>query len=66
MPRQLDAVRLALDTTVTLRSAFTALPLERLADPVDDELAALVARRLQLTRHLVDVGLTLGVDVAAA
>jgi hypothetical protein len=61
-----DAVRLALDTTVTLRSAFTALPLERLADPVDDELAALVARRLQLTRHLVDVGLTLGVEVAAA
>jgi hypothetical protein len=54
-------VRTAMDTTITLRSAFSALPLERLGEPVTDELAALVARRLDLTRHLVDVGLELDV-----
>ena len=49
---------------MTLRSAFTALPVDRLDEPVTDELAALMARRLRLTRHLVDVGLTL--DAVAA
>ena len=52
-------VRLAMDTAITLRSAFSALPIERLGEPVTDELAALVERRLELTRHLVDVGLAL-------
>ena len=51
--------RLAMDTAITLRSAFSALPIERLGDPVTDELAALVERRLALTRHLVDVGLAI-------
>ncbi len=58
------AVRSAMDTTITLRSAFTALPVDRLHEPVTDELAALMARRLRLTRHLVDVGLEL--DAVAA
>lgn len=58
-----ELVRTAMDTTVTLRSAFSALPLERLAEPVTDELAALVAQRLELTRHLVDVGLDLDLDL---
>ena len=52
-------VRLAMDTAITLRSAFSGAAVERLGEPVTDELAALVARRLALTRHLVDVGLTL-------
>jgi hypothetical protein len=52
-------VRRAMDTAITLRSAFSALPLERLGEPVTDELAALVAHRVELTRHLVDVGLSL-------
>jgi len=59
-----ELVRTAMDTTITLRSAFSALPLERLGEPVTDELAALVARRLDLTRHLVVVGLDLDADAA--
>jgi hypothetical protein len=58
-------VRAAMDTTITLRSALTALPLERLGEPVTDELAAVFARRLELTRHLVDVGLALDTVAAA-
>ncbi len=53
-------VRLAMDTSITLRSAFSALPLERLAEPIDDELARLFTQRVALTRHLVEVGLSLG------
>jgi hypothetical protein len=49
-----------MDTSITLRSAFSALPLERLAEPIDDELAGLFTQRVELTRHLVEVGLSLG------
>jgi hypothetical protein len=54
-----DEVRLGMDGGLVVRSAFTALPLERLGEPVDDELAEHVERRVELTRYLVDVGLAL-------
>ncbi len=41
---------------LVVRSAFTALPLERLAEPPTPELAELMAARLRLTRVLVDIG----------
>jgi hypothetical protein len=52
-----DSVRLGMDGGLVVRSAFTALPLERLGEPITDELTALVARRVELTRHLVELGL---------
>lgn len=54
-----DVIRFGMDAGLVVRSAFTALPLDRLAEPVTSELAALVERRLELTRYLVDVGLAL-------
>jgi hypothetical protein len=53
------AVRYGLDGGMLLRSTFTALPLDRLADPLTDELAAHIERRLALTRYLTDLGLAL-------
>jgi hypothetical protein len=53
------AVRYGLDGGMLLRSTFTALPLERLSEPLTDELAAHIKRRIALTRHLVDLGLAL-------
>jgi hypothetical protein len=52
-----DVVRYGMDAGLAVRSAFTALPLERLGEPVTDELAAFVAQRLELTRYLVELGL---------
>lgn len=52
-------VRYGMDAGLVVRSAFTALPLDRLGEPVTDELAGLVESRLALTRYLVDVGLAL-------
>ena len=52
-------VRYGFDAGLVLRSAFTALPLEQLAGPDSDALAALIAQRVRLTRYLVDLGLTL-------
>lgn len=54
-----DVVRFGMDAGLAVRSAFTALPLDRLGDPITDELAALVTERLELTRYLVDIGLAL-------
>jgi hypothetical protein len=54
-----DAVRFGFDATLVIRSAFSALPLDRLTGPPDDEPAAPVAARIALTRYLVDVGLAL-------
>jgi hypothetical protein len=51
-----DAVRLGMDGGLVVRSAFTALPLERLGEPITEELAEHVERRIELTRYLVDVG----------
>ena len=45
------------DIGLTVRSAFTALPVERLAEPPSEQLAEHIARRLDLTRYLVEVGL---------
>jgi hypothetical protein len=52
-------VRYGLDGDLLLRSAFTALPLTRLHEPLTDELAAHLEQRLALTRYLVDLGLAL-------
>jgi len=52
-----DAVRAGFDIGLTVRSAFTALPVERLAEPRSEHLDALLARRIDLTRYLVDIGL---------
>lgn len=56
-------VRYGLDGGLTVRSAFTALPLERLLQPPTAQLAELFAVRLQLTRYLVDLGLDLPIRV---
>jgi hypothetical protein len=52
-------VTFAFEAALVVRNAFQSLPLERLADPVTPELAALAARRVELTRYLVDVGLSM-------
>jgi hypothetical protein len=59
MPVSEDAVRAGLHTTLIVRSAFSALPLVRLTGPCAPEDAPLVARRIRLTRYLVDLGLAL-------
>lgn len=53
------AVGYGLDGGLVVRSAFTALPLERLAEPITEELAELFSTRARLTRYLVDLGLAL-------
>ena len=50
-------VRLGMDAGLAVRSAFTALPIERLGQPITDQLAEHFRQRLALTRYLVDVGL---------
>ena len=52
-----DVVRAGMDTGLSVRSTFTALPLERLDEPITDELRDKFAERIELTRYLVDVGL---------
>ena len=52
-----DTVRAGTDVGLAIRSAFTALPLERVGEPITDDLAALFADRIELTRYLVDLGL---------
>ncbi len=52
-------VRLAFETALVVRNAFQSLPLERLDEPVTPELAALAARRVELTRYLADIGMRL-------
>jgi hypothetical protein len=52
-----ELVRLGMDAGLAVRSAFTALPIERLGEPITDELAERFRQRLALTRYLVDVGL---------
>jgi tRNA A-37 threonylcarbamoyl transferase component Bud32 len=54
-----EDVRYGFDAALVIRSAFTALPLERLAEPATDQLAALMADRIRLTRYLVDLGLAI-------
>lgn len=52
-----EDVRLGMDGGIAVRSAFTALPIERLGEPVTEELAEHIERRVELTRYLVEVGL---------
>jgi hypothetical protein len=52
-----EVVRAGMDIGLSVRSAFTALPVERLAAPPTDELAAHIAQRVELTRYLVELGL---------
>ena len=54
-----DRVRHGMDGGLVVRSAFTALPLQRLHEPITVELARLFSHRLRLTRYLVDLGLAL-------
>ncbi len=54
-----DDVRFAFDVATVLRCAFISLPLDRLDEPVTPELAAFAARRIELTRYLVDLGLAI-------
>ena len=54
-----DVVRFGFHAALVVRSAFSALPLARLAGPPRRDDAATVARRVRLTRHLVDLGLAL-------
>ncbi len=54
-----DIIRYGMDAGAVVRSAFTALPFDRLGEPITDELAQLVHQRLALTRYLVDLGLFL-------
>jgi Phosphotransferase enzyme family len=51
------AVRAGMDSGLSVRSAFTALPLERLDEPITDDLRSVFTGRIELTRYLVDVGL---------
>ncbi|UBU17138.1 phosphotransferase [Nonomuraea gerenzanensis] len=46
-------------TSLVLRSAFTAIPVERLDEPVTPELAELFRKRVGLARFLADLGLGL-------
>ncbi|GAA4587757.1 hypothetical protein GCM10023194_37640 [Planotetraspora phitsanulokensis] len=46
-------------TTMVLRSAFTAIPVERLGDPVTPQTHELFRKRVGLARFLADLGLAL-------
>lgn len=68
---QESAVRYGMDGGLVVRSALTALPVERLHEPITDELAELVTARVHLTRYLVDLGLAMPhergpIDLASA
>jgi hypothetical protein len=54
-----DAVRFGFHAALVVRSAFSALPLARLAGPATGADAALITHRVRLTRYLVDLGLAL-------
>jgi hypothetical protein len=60
------AARYGMDGGLVVRSAFTALPVERLKEPVTKELSELVTERLRLTRYLVDLGLALDAVTVSA
>jgi hypothetical protein len=52
-----EIVRAGMDVGLAVRSAFTALPRERLAADLTDELAGHITQRIDLTRYLVELGL---------
>ncbi|MFI6740969.1 hypothetical protein ACIBI9_49305 [Nonomuraea sp. NPDC050451] len=51
-------------TTLVLRSAFTAIPVERLGEPVTDDLHELFRKRVGLARFIADLGLALPPDTS--
>jgi hypothetical protein len=59
MPVDQDTVRFGFHAALVVRSAFSALPLARLAGPTTRADAAQIAHRVRLTRYLVDLGLGL-------
>jgi len=59
MPVDRDVVRFGFHAALVVRSAFSALPLDRLAGPPTSHDPAVVGHRVRLTRHLVDLGLAL-------
>ncbi|MGP3911484.1 hypothetical protein [Nonomuraea sp. 10N515B] len=54
-----DHVAAGYVTTLVLRSAFTAIPVERLGEPVTDGLQYLFRKRVGLARFIADLGLAL-------
>ncbi|MEV6417123.1 phosphotransferase [Kribbella sp. NPDC051718] len=52
-------IEYAMDGGLLFRSAFTALPLVRLQEPLTDELAETFRTRLAMTRYLVDQALAI-------
>jgi hypothetical protein len=52
-------LRYGYEAALVLRSGFTAIPFEKLAEPPGPELRAELAQRLALTRFIVDLGLRL-------
>jgi Phosphotransferase enzyme family len=54
-----DVVRFGFHAALVVRSAFSALPLARLAGSTTRADAALIAHRVRMTRYLVDLGLGL-------
>jgi hypothetical protein len=52
-------IAIGLDGALAIRSAFTALPLDRLGEPPSEELDHLIQNRLELTRYLCDLGLAI-------
>lgn len=52
-------VLFAFDTMLVVRSAFMTMPFHRLDEPVTPELLEFAARRIELTRYLVDLGLAI-------
>jgi hypothetical protein len=54
-----DAVRFGCDAALVIRSGFTALPLDALAQPAAAVDRIELSRRLALTRYITDLGLAL-------
>jgi len=52
-------VTFAFETALVVRSAYQSLPFERLDEPLTPELIEYTARRIALTRYLVDLGLAI-------
>jgi hypothetical protein len=61
-----ELVLAGMDAGLAVRSAFTALPIDRLGERLSDDLAGQVRRRLALTRYLVDLGLDVSGRLDAA
>jgi hypothetical protein len=54
-----DAVRFGCDAALVIRSGFTALPLDELAQSAESVDRTELSRRLALTRYITDLGLAL-------